>query len=163
VVTEEAVDGLLRNIYDVAILGEMVHRPAIMDKELAKEIQSLSQPTDGFETVLGKTMCAHDFYEGQGRIDGAFCNYTEEDKMRYLRKLSDFGVVNIEMECTIFAALTHYAGIKSAIVCVAFLNRLKGDQVISPKALMNEWQERPFIIISRYIRKKMTEWGINYV
>lgn len=49
--------------------------------------------------------------------------------MEFLNRLCDFGVVNIEMECTIFAALTHHAGIKAAIVCVALLDRLKGDQV----------------------------------
>lgn len=66
---------------------------------------------------------------GQGRLDGAFCDFTENDKMEYLSKLHDFGVINIEMECTIFAALTYHAGIRSAIVCVALLDRLKGDQV----------------------------------
>ena len=35
----------------------------------------------------------------------------------------------MEMEATVFAALTHKAGIKSAVVCVTLLNRLKGDQV----------------------------------
>lgn len=50
--------------------------------------------------------------------------------MEYLTKLNKFGVVNIEMECTIFAALTHHAGIRSAVVCVTLLDRLKGDQVI---------------------------------
>lgn len=94
-------------------------------------------------------MCTYDFYEGQGRLDGAFCEFTENDKMEYLEKLRDFGVVNIEMEgewntnqslrdlinfnflflATIFAALTHHAGIKAAIICVALLNRLNGDQV----------------------------------
>lgn len=49
--------------------------------------------------------------------------------MEYLEKLRDFGVVNIEMECTIFGALTHYAGIRAGIVCVTLLDRLKGDQV----------------------------------
>lgn len=43
--------------------------------------------------------------------------------------LSSKGVVNIEMESTIFAALTYHAGIKAAVVCVALLNRLNGDQV----------------------------------
>lgn len=66
---------------------------------------------------------------GQGRLDGAFCDFTENDKMEYLNNLHDFGVINIEMECTIFAALTHRAGIRSAIVCVTLLDRLKGDQV----------------------------------
>lgn len=49
--------------------------------------------------------------------------------MNYLTKLHDFGVVNIEMESTIFAALTHHAGIRAAVVCVTLLDRLKGDQV----------------------------------
>lgn len=75
-------------------------------------------------------MCADDFYEGQGRLDGAFCDYTEADKMEYLKKLQNAGVVNIEMEATIFAALTHHAGIKAADVCVTFLDRLNGDQVL---------------------------------
>jgi uridine phosphorylase len=66
---------------------------------------------------------------GQGRLDGAICEYKEEDKLAYLRKLADAGVRNIEMEATAFAALTHAAGLRSAIVCVTLLNRLKGDQV----------------------------------
>lgn len=65
----------------------------------------------------------------QGRLDGAFCDYSEDDKMEYLNKLHKAGVVNIEMEATAFAALTHHAGIRSAVVCVTFLDRLKGDQV----------------------------------
>lgn len=62
-------------------------------------------------------------------MDGAFCEFTENDKMEYLTKLNDFGVVNIEMESTIFAALTYHAGIRAAVVCVTLLDRLKGDQV----------------------------------
>lgn len=69
------------------------------------------------------------FISGQGRLDGAFCDFTESDKMDYLTKLNAFGVVNIEMEATIFGALTHHAGIRAAIVCVTLLDRLKGDQV----------------------------------
>jgi uridine phosphorylase len=161
VVTEEAVDGLLKSVYDLAILGKMVSRPAIMDKDLARELKELSDASDGFQTVLGKTMCAHDYYEGQGRTDGAFYTITEAEKMEYLQKLADFGVVNIEMECTTFAALTHAAGIRSAIVCVAFLNRLNGDQVTLSQATMSEWQERPFILVAKYIKKRMLELGIS--
>lgn len=70
---------------------------------------------------------------GQGRLDGAFCEFSENDKMAYLEKLRENGVVNIEMESTIFAALTYHAGIKAAVVCVALLNRLNGDQVRKQK------------------------------
>ena len=39
------------------------------------------------------------------------------------------GVSNMEMEALVFAALTNMAGIRSAVVCVTLLDRLKGDQV----------------------------------
>lgn len=122
---------------------------------MVRELRSLAQPDDGFETIEGKTMCANDFYEGQGRLDGAFCEYGEEEKMEFLRKLADFGVVNIEMECTTFGAMTYQAGIRGAIVCVALLNRLKGDQVQTPKSVMAEWQNRPGVIVARLIRKHL--------
>jgi uridine phosphorylase len=49
--------------------------------------------------------------------------------MEYLNKIHSAGVVNIEMESLSFAALTHHAGIKSAVICVTLVDRLKGDQV----------------------------------
>lgn len=64
-------------------------------------------------------------------MDGAFCDFTEEEKMEYLEKLKANGVRNIEMESLAFAALTHHAGIKAAVVCVTLLDRLKGDQVFN--------------------------------
>jgi uridine phosphorylase len=70
------------------------------------------------------------FILGQARLDGAFCDYTEKDKLTYLQKLRAGGVSNIEMESTCFAALTYQAGIRSAVVCVAILDRLNEDQVL---------------------------------
>lgn len=49
--------------------------------------------------------------------------------MTYMESLNKTGIINIEMESLSFAALTHHAGIKSAVVCVTLLDRLKGDQV----------------------------------
>jgi uridine phosphorylase len=67
---------------------------------LARELKALADPTiDPYDTVSGKTMCTYDFYEGQGRLDGAFCEFNEQDKQEYLEKLQEAGVVNIEMEC----------------------------------------------------------------
>lgn len=143
------------------ILGETVLRPSKLDQHLVQELKSLSSPDDPFQTVEGKTMCANDFYEGQGRLDGAFCQYGEEEKMAFLKRLSAFGVVNIEMECTVFGSMTYLAGIRSAIVCVALLDRLKGtDQVQTPKAVLTEWQNRPKTIVSRLIKKHLAEQGL---
>lgn len=82
-----------------------------------------------FSRLPSHNIIRFNYSTGQGRLDGAFCEFTENDKMEYLNKLHDFGVVNIEMESTIFAALTYHAGIRAAVVCVTLLDRLKGDQV----------------------------------
>ena len=52
----------------------------------------------GLKCAKGKTMCCDDFYEGQARLDGAICHYNEDDKMKFLQKAHEAGVVNIEME-----------------------------------------------------------------
>lgn len=46
------------------VLGKLVQRPAKLDKKLAQELKSLADTEDPYDTVIGKTMCADDFYEG---------------------------------------------------------------------------------------------------
>lgn len=65
-----------------------------------------------FNVVNGKTLCAHDFYEGQSRIDGVFCDYSKEEKFEFLRLCNEKGVVNMEMESLCFAGMLNYAKVK---------------------------------------------------
>ncbi|EFX77188.1 uridine phosphorylase 1-like isoform X2 [Daphnia pulex] len=159
VITDEAVDGMMRPFLELPVLGQLVQRPSKLDTELAKELQSLSTQDDPFETHVGRTMCTYDFYEGQGRLDGAFCDYTEKEKLEFLHKVHDNNILNMEMESLAFAALTHHAGIRAAVICVTLLNRLNGDQVASSKEVLNEWQNRPQAIVARYIKKHMGMTG----
>lgn len=129
-ITTQAVDGQLRPVYEVIVHTKSELRPTDLDAKLINELTSNTcSRMDGFSTVTGKTLCANDFYEGQSRLDGAFCGYTPEAKESFLKRLSAEGIVNIEMESTAFAGLTKHAGIRSAVLCVAILNRLEGDQV----------------------------------
>lgn len=68
-------------------------------------------------------------FKGQGRRDGASCDYSEDAKMAFLRELYAKGIRNIEMEATLFASLTNHVGVKAADICVTIINRLNGDQV----------------------------------
>ena len=97
--------------------------------------------------------------EGQGRLDGAFCDYTEKEKLEFLHKVRDQNVINMEMESLAFAALTHHAGIRAAVICVTLLNRLHGDQVASSKEVLNEWQNLPQELVARYIKKHLGMTG----
>jgi uridine phosphorylase len=68
---------------ETVILGNVVSRPAELDQDLADTLLNISsQESDGFKTVKGKTISTDDFYEGQGRLDGAICDYTEQDKIQ---------------------------------------------------------------------------------
>lgn len=69
------------------------------------------------------------FYEGQGRLDGAICTHTLDDKKRFLQHCRDQGVCNIEMESNLFAAFCKEAKIPALVLCCTLLDRLKGDQV----------------------------------
>lgn len=159
IISEEVVDGALKNALELTVLGKNIQRPAKLDKRLARELKALSDPEDPYDTVTGKTLCTYDFYEGQGRLDGAFCDFAETDKMEYLESIHKAGVVNIEMESLAFAALTHHAGIKAAVVCVTLLDRLKGDQVLAPKEVLDEWQQRPTKLVCRYIKRYLQMKG----
>jgi len=157
VVTDEALDGRLRPIHDTVILGKVVSRPAKLCQSLARSIAGCGDKEDDvFQTVLGKTISTDDFYEGQGRLDGAICEYSDGDKMEFLQMATEKGVVNMEMEALVFAAMTHLAGIKSAVVCVTLLDRLNGDQVVTPKEELLSWQLRPQQIVSRFILKELS-------
>jgi len=155
VVTEQAVDGRLQPYLETIILGNVVSREAKLDLDLAEKLVEAGKGAGSFETVLGKTISTNDFYEGQGRLDGAVCEYSEEDKIAYLTQVSQKGATNMEMEALVFAALTHKAGIRSAVVCVTLLDRLQGDQVTTPKEELTLWQARPMEVVSRFIQSEL--------
>lgn len=103
----------------------------------------------GLSTRIGNTIGTDDFYEAQGlvwfilnqvlilqlgRLDGTFCSIDEEDKKSWLKELStEHDIINFEMEAPLFLAFCRRAGIPSAIMCAAMLNRFEGDQVTTPK------------------------------
>lgn len=49
---------------------------------------------------------------GQARIDGAFCDFNLDEKMKFLNECSQNGVKNIEMESLCFTGLLNHAKLK---------------------------------------------------
>jgi len=154
VVSDKVVNGMLEAVHEVAILGKKVSRPAIIDPDLVEEIMECTKKAP-FHCVRGTTMATDDFYEGQGRLDGAFCDYTEQDKFDFLLKLKSLGVVNIEMEATAFAAFCHHAGVQGGVICVTLVNRLIGDQISQPKVVLESWQLQPQQLAAKFIQKTL--------
>ncbi|KER19431.1 hypothetical protein T265_11797 [Opisthorchis viverrini] len=154
VITTEALDTAFESFYSLRILGKTVKRPAPLDPNLADELYELAQTLpDNVPVVKGKTVCANDFYEEQARLDGAFCQFTESEKMAYLNQACSMGVRNFEMECTCFAAQCYLAGVRAAIVCVTLVNRLESDQVrLNPKTYARI-QQLPGQLVLALLRK----------
>ncbi|XP_064299406.1 uridine phosphorylase 1 [Phalacrocorax carbo] len=155
VITKQSVDATFKPQFEQVILGKTVTRSTDLDEQLAKELMECSKEINEFNTVIGNTMCTLDFYEGQGRLDGAICLYTEEEKLQYLKEAYDSGVRNIEMESSVFAAMCNFSGVKAAVVCVTLLNRLEGDQISSPHDVLVEYQQRPQKLVGYFIKKRL--------
>ncbi|XP_054888422.1 uridine phosphorylase 2 [Poeciliopsis prolifica] len=155
VITDKAVDYSFRPQFEQVVLGKVITRSTELDEGVASELLQCSSELQNFSAVIGNTMCIHDFYEGQGRLDGALCSFSHEEKLEYLRKAYEAGVRNIEMESTVFAAMCRACGLKAAVVCVALLNRFDGDQITSPHDVLVEYQQRPQVLVSHFIKKRL--------
>ncbi|XP_014683872.3 uridine phosphorylase 1 isoform X1 [Equus asinus] len=153
VITRQAVDACFKPEFEQVVLGKRVIRSTDLDEQLVQELTQCSADLSEFTTVVGNTMCTLDFYEGQGRLDGALCFYTEKDKQEYLKAAYAAGIRNIEMESSVFAAMCSACGLRAAVVCVTLLDRLKGDQISSPHEVLAEYQQRPQRLVGHFIKK----------
>ncbi|KAI6215353.1 hypothetical protein M3Y94_00375800 [Aphelenchoides besseyi] len=154
VITNGTLNSKLKECYELDINGRTVAFECPLDQQLSQDLYRVAIELR-YSATLGKTLCANDFYEGQMRLDGSFYRGEQKEKMEFLHKLQTLGVKNIEMECTGFAAMNHRVGARSAIVCVALLNRMHGDQVQINEAEYKEMELRPFYIVSTYIGNQL--------
>lgn len=102
VVTRRSLDGLFRPEHRYHCLGKEVVQPTSLDEGLIESL--LAAAGDDIPALVGDTIAADDFYLEQGRVDGAFCDHTEADKLNWLKQAHAAGVRNIEMESRMFAA-----------------------------------------------------------
>ena len=148
-ITSESVDGLFRSEYRQIVLGKEQRRPTTCDQGLVEDLLRIGKQNEthcGVSVISGTTFCAHDFYEGQGRLDGAFCEYTVENKFDFLHLCKQNGVKNIEMESLCFLGLLNHAKIRAGVVCVT----ISHDFNI-------EFQQRKFKLVADYIKSSLNK------
>jgi uridine phosphorylase len=155
VISNGVLNGFLQPYHDVVIHGKVVHRSTAIDTTLADEILSCANVSPAISATTGKTLATDDFYEGQSRLDGAICEYTEQEKLDFLKNLQQAGVRNIEMESGVVASFCHKLNIRCAILCVTLLNRLLGDQIALTPQQVHEYTDRPLMIVARFLQKQL--------
>lgn len=64
VITDKAVDYAFRPQFEQIVLGKVITRSTELDEGVASELLLYSSEIPNLPTVIGNTMCTHDFYEG---------------------------------------------------------------------------------------------------
>jgi len=138
--------------------GKVKPMPMILDSELGDTLSEIASNL-GVSSLVCKTLGTNDFYLGQGRLDGAFCDYDEDERYNFLKLLHDKGVRNIEMESHTFAAFCNRANVQGAVMCVALLNRLgktcENDQVTADSGTMKAWMDKALQVLLEYVDTKV--------
>ncbi|KAL8165738.1 UNVERIFIED_CONTAM: Uridine phosphorylase 1 [Gekko kuhli] len=157
VVSRQSVDATFKPRLEQVILGKSVFRSTVLDKELTEELLECGKELQECHTVVGNTLCTLDFYEGQARLDGAICPYTDEEKMKYMKSAYEVGVRNMEMESAVVAAMCNLTGVKGAVVCVTLLDRLQEDQITCSPEVLEEFESRPQKLVGVFIKKRLSK------
>jgi uridine phosphorylase len=153
ILTKSGYDACLEKGIEIIALGQKKRYSAESDPAFLSELVETCEKMK-FPCIIGNTMTCNDFYETQGRLDGAFCEYSNDQKLKFISKAHDqFGIKNIEMEAGLFLAMCNRANIPSAVVCVALLDRLNGDQIKSNTNL-SKFENGPLHMIIELIRNK---------
>lgn len=171
VLTSRVVDGQLRGEATSTVLGVPRSEPAVFDDRVVAALAAYARTVDWggggkadgragapdavSRVVVGTTATLDGFYEEQGRMDGASCSFDDAHRTAWLRTAYDVGVRNFEMEGLEFAAFTHRHSIPAAMACVALINRLDGDQVSSPPAVLAAWEADLIRLIVGFVRHRL--------
>jgi len=159
VVASEAVDSELDKKYVTTVLGKRRVYDTSFDAQTTSELAA-AMKRPNCPVVIGKTMATNDYYEEQGRLDGALePGYEEADKMAWLQQLHRSGVRNMEMEATCLAAFCNRTGIRGALVCSALIDRLKGDQTLDQATgkQIAEWNSNAQELVIEWLRGKLSQ------
>ncbi|KAM6397486.1 uridine phosphorylase 2 isoform 3-T3 [Pluvialis apricaria] len=87
-------------------------------------------------------------------LDDVVVRSTELDKdlveelLACSKEIPDFPTLIGHTMCT-------YDFYEAAVVCVALLDRLEGDQIRAPREVLREYQQRPQRLIAAFIRKRL--------
>jgi len=161
IVANRALNGYGRPEYEISVCGKKKILNCDMDQKLAKQIADCSSHCD-FNVVLGATVCGRTYYEGQARLDGSICEYTNDEKLQYLKRLHAKGVRNFEMEGVMLSASCNLFGFPFAMVAASYLDRLQRDSSAEGTTAEDfaRWAKNSIDVAFNYAQKYLFEESI---
>ena len=97
--------------------GHAIKTECILNAQMHKRFFAIAKAKK-YAVEYSKTASTETYYEGQARLDGALCPYSERDKMSYLHRLHKNGVRNFEMEGTVVSGICTRNNIKCGMRCI---------------------------------------------
>ncbi|ETO06844.1 hypothetical protein RFI_30549 [Reticulomyxa filosa] len=158
VVTSHIVNPItLKSEWTYYSCGNCITQPCTFDGNISEQLYFIAKNKQ-IPVFLGKTMTTETYYEGQARLDGALCTYTQEAKLEWLTKLYKQGVRNFEMEGDVLSGMCTYNEIPCAMLCVAYLDRLEMDTTPSKytKQELDSWMQRCVDVVVTYTKKHLS-------
>lgn len=160
-ITNRALDPMFQDYVELKICMKLVRRPCTIDLATANLLAQLGKADPNhkqlgdYDIRMGATVASNDFYEEQGRTIGAICEHSIEDKMQFLERARQLGVINMEMECNYLAAMCHKLNVPFGVVCVALTNRLVDDRIRLDHNDISQCERRLFWINLLFIKHKL--------
>jgi len=152
--TRNVLTETMDDMYSFVQCGTVTRTPMFLSESLTEKLAKIA--TDKcYPHKICKTLGTNDFYLGQGRVDGVFCDYDQKTRFDFLTKLKKEGIENIEMESHVFAAFCNKMNIEGAVMCVVLLNRYGSDfthdQVTATPEQMGDWIQQSIQILLDFI------------
>lgn len=149
IITTESLNEFTKPFYEFYNCGKKQRLYSIINSDFVARLYSSNKDLN---IVKGKTVAAKTYYEGQARLDGSSCSYSEEDKMSWLHTLHDLGVRNFEMEGIMCSSMCNQFCIPFSMVCASYLDRLKGDASPANATLKNfsRWADESITVALKY-------------
>lgn len=164
-ITTKAMDSMFQDWIDFKVCGKEVRRFCVIHEETAKLMEHLvlkhreqieqGSELGAFGVKTGGTISTSDFYEEQGRTNGAICDHTESDKIKFLALARNNGVINMEMEANHLAAMCHKLKVPFGVVCVSLNNRLREDKNRLKPEQLDQFESRLFWLNSLFVKHKL--------
>lgn len=159
VVAEKGCMGNLEVHYEKIELGQKRRYETHLDEQLRNGLIATAKEL-GLPHCTGLTCGTDDYYDGQGRMDGALMPwFSQEEQKQFLNRAFAAGVRNFEMEAPAFASFCNKAGIRGAIVCCTLLDRLKNDQTENTVAQLHQFSANAQKLVIKFIENDLKSQG----
>lgn len=227
VITDKAVDYSFLPRFEQVVLGKVITRSTELDEGVSSELLQCSSELNCFPTVIGNTMCTHDFYEGttvtsvprlgwwwwwwwglhrswssastgslqvkadwtglsvpsltkknwsiwgkRTRLEWGTSKWSPQSSLPCAesaaskvahsniqpwksRKTGDMKSYPVLSNMSYDISITIWCVSPAAVVCVALLDRFEGDQITASHEVLVEYQQRPQILVSYFIKKQL--------